>query len=496
MDATDELARHISRLVRSNKTSSLFVNGAPGSGKSHLLSRLWTHPPADLPRCIVLGPYSVAWSDVAGLGRLILQDCYDSRFLDNLPEGNLYETIHDAWHWFDRHCETNGQRTFLVYVDLIEGDRTDWSTITGLFSSIRHLGATWENRHTRLHHMIVGCWDPIMLSTWYDKNGVSFPYTPGDNYKIWTGITSHDLQLLADATWPKQSMPYHAKLLHELTGGHAAAAVEILDRLRHDRPTVESLLKATADSAEHGSAGQALVRKWKQLPSEGRGLLHDLILKRRVSISSDQRIVDAMIAMGLVRRELVAAGSYLRFPSWYIELLVRLHLPDLGIDDPTMSRVKANELVPEVNVINHAAYGLIHETENMVRNFVAIQLQRQSSMKEHFLDDVVSRMDDRSRQVKDLHQRTIEWRIRSSHHNMPVHLNPLLAYSSTSDLAELVTEIGRELHSLEWQRIGQALRDLAPVRDAVMHNQLIHDAALQRLEDLKNEIYHALSATD
>lgn len=51
------------------------------------------------------------------------------------------------------------------------------------------------------------------------------------------------------------------------------------------------------------------------------------------------------------------------------------------------------------------------------------------------------------------------------------------------------------MHSEAWQLIAQAIRDLASVRDAVMHNQLIDDTALQSLYDLQADIYEALSET-
>ena len=75
-------------------------------------------------------------------------------------------------------------------------------------------------------------------------------------------------------------------------------------------------------------------------------------------------------------------------------------------------------------------------------------------------------------------------------------MNPLVAYLSTRDLAGIIEEIGVEIGSKIWQRIAQAIRDLAGVRDAVMHNQLVNDAALQRLYDLQADIYKALSETD
>lgn len=496
MDAADDLVRRMTRLIQSNRASSLFVNGAPGTGKSYQLSQLREQPPADIPRCMVLGPYAISWNDVAILGTLVMRDCFDSGFLDTMPDQHTCATIHDTWDWFSNSGVTNDQQTFVVLIELIECDHPNLPTMTALFSSIRHLGAIWENRHVRLHHLVAGCWDPIALSEWYDRAGVSFPYAPGDNYFVWEGISTRDTQLLGHTVWLEQAKPYHTDLLHELTGGHAAAIVEILDRLHNESPSIERILVAAAESAERGDAGQALVNRWKQLTPEALSVLHDLILKRRIIVSCNQHIVDALIAMRLVKRQLVGTESYLCFPSWYVELLVRYHLSELGINDPSLSRVSADELVPEVTAINRTAYSLIYGIENMVRNFVTVQLMRQATTKEHFLQDHVNRVDERTQQVKDIRQRSIEWRNRSIARNMPARLNPILTYSSTLDLAELVEEIGGELRSPEWQRIAQALRDLAPVRDAVMHNQLINDTSLERLEALKINIHHALSATD
>jgi len=75
-----------------------------------------------------------------------------------------------------------------------------------------------------------------------------------------------------------------------------------------------------------------------------------------------------------------------------------------------------------------------------------------------------------------------------------VDLNPLLAYLKTRDLADLISEIGVAENSKAWLAIAQSIQTLSDVRDAVMHNQLIDDGALQRLYDLQAAIYEALGA--
>ena len=90
----------------------------------------------------------------------------------------------------------------------------------------------------------------------------------------------------------------------------------------------------------------------------------------------------------------------------------------------------------------------------------------------------------------------MDWQAHSAEEGLPVTLNPLLAYLSTRDLADIIEEIGIEIGSDAWQRIAQAIQNLAGIRDAVMHNQLVDDIALQRLYDLQAGIYEALSETD
>ena len=74
-----------------------------------------------------------------------------------------------------------------------------------------------------------------------------------------------------------------------------------------------------------------------------------------------------------------------------------------------------------------------------------------------------------------------------------MELNPLIAYLSTRELANLIEELGAELHSPQWLRIAQAIRALSDVRDAVMHNQLIDDNQLEQLYKLQANIYDALN---
>ena len=96
---------------------------------------------------------------------------------------------------------------------------------------------------------------------------------------------------------------------------------------------------------------------------------------------------------------------------------------------------------------------------------------------------------------EDAYQRAEDWKNRSADRGLPAEMNPLIAFLSTRDLANLVENMGAEIQSTNWLRIAQTIRELSDVRDSVMHNQLINDCALKRLYDLKADIYQTLSET-
>jgi hypothetical protein len=189
----------------------------------------------------------------------------------------------------------------------------------------------------------------------------------------------------------------------------------------------------------------------------------------------------------------VSSERYLSFRSWYTELLTRLHLEELGISDEETGQIRIEELMPKVSELNVEAYRLVNDIENQARNFVAIQLCLRQDNGSPILKDRSKKLNDYERVFEDAHQRAVDWKARSANKGLPVDMNPLLAYLSTSDLADLIEEIAIEMKAEAWRRIARAIRDLTGVRDAVMHNQMIDDADLQRLYDLQASIYAALS---
>jgi hypothetical protein len=93
----------------------------------------------------------------------------------------------------------------------------------------------------------------------------------------------------------------------------------------------------------------------------------------------------------------------------------------------------------------------------------------------------------------DGYERANEWKNKSVKHDLYTNINPLIAYLSTNDLADLISELSLMNKSNEWKRISQSIVSLSHVRNAVMHNQMIDDQSLIKLYDLQAEIYDALS---
>lgn len=493
--STSELARRLVNLIRAKNASTFYLNGPPGSGKSHLLKELARQFPTEIPHTLVLGPYSITGAKVAGLGERILQDCWDAGFLDEPPPmGPGLDLVH-AWQWFGENAHVLTRQTFVVLIGLVETHQSDLIATGNLFSNVRYLEGSWNRREMQIFHMCVGYWDHHGLERHFHNINTSFPYTVGHNYTIWNGLSTEEMMALVNQTRPGEARPLHSQLLFELTGGHPAAALDILNQVAAGDINFPALLSATYQAATNGPAGQALLEAWRQLPDESRSVLRDLVLQRRIPAMTLPAHLEQLLIAGIVRLDQVGTTNYLNFSSWYAELLVRLHARELGIADEQTQRIQIDELIPKVSGLNVEAYRLINDIENQARNFVAVQLCLQQACGEPILGGISKKYNDYEQINEDAHQRAVNWQMRSADRGLPVALNPLLAYLSTRDLADIIEEIGVEMRSQAWQRIAQAIRDLSGVRDAVMHNQLIDDAALQRLYDLQVDIYEILSET-
>ena len=494
MVSTSELVRQLVNLIRSKNAGTFYLNGPPGSGKSHLLNELAEQLPSGIPRSLSLGPYIVANPESANLGERILHDCRDAGFLDEWSPVEL--DLAGTWQWFARKAQVPNGRSFLVFIDLAGANQINLPAIGNLFSNARYLEGVWNHRGVRLFHMFVGYWDHPGLEHHFHNINTSFPYTIGHNYAVWNGLSIEEMVVLTNQVRPKEARHLHSRILFELTGGHPAAALDILNQIPSGDLNFPALLSSTRQAAANGPAGQALLSAWCQLPPESQSVLRDLVLQRRIPATVLPAHLERLRVAGVIRLDRIGTTIYLNFRSWYTELLVRLHAEELGIADKQIRRVRIDELMPKASELNVEAYRLINDIENRARNFVTVQLCLRQPRGEHILKDISKKHNQYERVFEDAYQRAMDWQAHSAEEGLPVTLNPLLAYLSTRDLADIIEEIGIEIGSDAWQRIAQAIQNLAGIRDAVMHNQLVDDIALQRLYDLQAGIYEALSETD
>jgi hypothetical protein len=492
---TSELVRRLANLARTKNASTFYLNGPPGSGKSYLLSELADCLPVEIPRALALGPYSITCDEAASLGNRILEDSRDMGFLDQMPSLESELDLTRAWRWFRENAHPPAGETFVVLVDLVEANWSELAAIGSLFSSTRYLEGIWDLRNVRVSHICAGYWDHPGLEHYFRSIDTSFPYTVGHNYAVWDGLTAEEITTLIERARPQEAHTLCSRVLFELTGGYPAAALDILDRAPPGDLSFPALLSATRRAAADGPAGQVLLNAWQQLPVECRSVLRDLALQRHIPATAPPAALERLHVAGAIRSDPVGPTKYLNFRSWYVELLVRLHADELGIADEQTQSIRIDELMPITSEMNVEAYRLINDVETQARNFVTIQLCLRKPRSEHILRGISIKHDQKEQAFVDAYDRAIDWQARSADRGLPVDLNPLLAYLSTRDLAYIIEEVGIDMGSKAWQRVAHAIRDLAGVRDAVMHNQLIDDAALQRLYDLQADIYEALSET-
>jgi hypothetical protein len=285
-------------------------------------------------------------------------------------------------------------------------------------------------------------------------------------------------------------------VLFELSGGNPAVAVEVLqaaDEANDASPSLQRLLEATKDVATEGSMARRMLSLWPELLPKGQQIVKQLLHRRYVTDPGSQAHVNQLLTLGLVRREKSEGQSYLGFKSWFVELLLRLHLTELGLEGERLNRVAVEEMVAPVTSVNDEAYHIIHEVENKVRNFVTLQFSMQEGPGAHILQGRAARYLEEVNATEDAYDRALHWRQRSQRAGLSADLNPLLTYCSTRLLADLVEEMGHQTKSEVWLTISKALRELADVRDAVMHNQLIDDAQLRQLHALRAAVYAGLA---
>lgn len=481
-DAQEIIQKLIGSVRRPRSTSSFFLNGLPGSGKSRLLQSIAEQLPAAVPRMLVLGPYLADSAET--LCPLLVQDCLANGLISEEPPEALVD-FSSMWHWLTTNLQA-ADKSLLVLLEVpipIEAG----SAAANLLSAIRALENQADGRRFGLHHVVAGFWSHAALETYFKHINVSFPYTAGHNYKLWAGITETGITEMIPAGNHRE---LRGKLLWELTDGYPAAAQDILQCMGDGELTMASLIEATRAAAQNSPTALKLCTIWKGLPPEPLDLLRRMLNHRHVKVATNLRHADDLLTYGLARWVTVGEAHYLGFRSWYVELVAWLHMAELGLDNGKIGRVPPDELIPELTTFNREAFQLIYDIETTARHFAITYLYAHRKDNEHILRKFAESYDTQKGSVEDAYSRATDWRARSEKKGLLTAHNPLITYCTTRDLAKIISDIGYESRTDAWKPIADAIEKLADVRDAVMHHQLIDLNTLKQLYALQVKMYN------
>jgi hypothetical protein len=153
--------------------------------------------------------------------------------------------------------------------------------------------------------------------------------------------------------------------------------------------------------------------------------------------------------------------------------------------------LEIRDISPEINTINVEAYRVIRDIETSARNLVIIALSNLQQKELELLEGfAVSYEGDAPQTLLD---KAKYQRDRTKAKGLNTSINPIIAYISTGELAHLIKEIEHRFDVSHWDEIGEKMLKVAAIRNAVMHNQLIDETALDELYDLQHKIYAAFS---
>lgn len=493
MSTSTEITEAILRRIWSAAASTFFLNGAPGAGKSFYLQMLGDRLRQQLgPRLCIVGPITLAVGTPSELATHIARELEAAGYVDNPIPSSVMTDVSALWHWIATQSHLPKEQVFVVLIDFAQSWQTDLPTLSALFSSARSFEGLWEHR-PRVHHVFSTCWNHLELCRYYESIGTSFPYTRGNNYMRRDGLDQAEIQQMLLTQRTIDVWPVHGRLLYELCDGHPAATLEIIRATSGQPLRSANLIAATRRVAMQGSSAQHLVECWKTLSADLMAVVQALTHTRLVQARLSSEQIEVLQTFGLVRLNRLGKQNYLSFRSWYVELVVRLHAEELGIADAALQRASLDDLMPDVSAINAEAYHLVNHIETTARNFVSLYLHAHQTDGSPILAGRAKKYNRAKERLEDAQERAEDWQRQSSEKGLSTSSNPLLAFLGMRDLAQLIAEIGTESKVRTWGRVSQALLDLANVRDAVMHNQLIDDDTLQKLYDSQYALYQALN---
>lgn len=491
MDTQTELVHRLVRQANSKNASSFFINGSPGTGKTYLLQTLAKELPTYFKRACVLGPYQFSATELSNLAGQIAKDMNEATFTGSSAISHD-TTLADTWEWISTHGQFSSNQHIFILIDLPNIWNESLPVIGNVLSSARYLEGNWKHRELNIHHIFTGFWDHTQLEKYYNHIHTSFPYTIGHNYEIWSGIEEAQMIDLVAHMRPEKDKPISGRVIYEITGGHPGVALEIIRALPIPELTLQAITSATQTVAQSGMISHALVNVWKKFPVPVKQIVQQLLLKRQLMAVFPQNTIEQLEITGLIRLEEVNHKRLLTFNSWYVELVARLHIDEIGIQSTRFSKILPSDLMPSISVVNQEAYRIINDVENSMRNFLTIYLSSCSNSEKHILSDRCYIYDKDSGRTTDAYTRAKDWQTRNGNREIEVGMNPLIAYCSIRDLAKLAQDIKQDNRSSQFQ-VAEALEEIGDIRDAVMHAQFIEFQVLEKLNKLRDEIFSVIA---
>jgi hypothetical protein len=498
MNSSDIISR-LAHQLDTKSASTLFINGAPGSGKTYLLKTLLQELPKDIPKIIVLGPY-----DARSTGSIVIQmlnDFYELSYLSKMPDQDVSMDLNDTWRWLKKNLHLSIRQKFVVLIDLVDTKWDDFNSLRIWFSSMRYLEHLWDSSSVGLIFLITGFWDHPGLENYYGNMEISFPYTVSQNYILWEEIPYNEANnFLGSHISDLQLRNIFSQLLHEVSGGNPRVMQEIMGRIDTGELSVKTLLRATGMAALDGSVSQGLLDVWTKLPIDSIEVLNRLLAFREIPISSLSLPIERLRIVGIIKEQISLKNRSITLRSWYVELLIRLHANELGLSGFPFPETYFSELMPTIYILNREAYRLLQEIETLLRNFLVTQLWDYRPKGELLFTDwfykennnYQNRKGTRKKEI-DAQERADDWKERSFKNGLPVDLNPDIAYLSLSDLAGILNELATKKFMNHWKQVCTTIEHVVYIRDAVMHNQLIEISDLIKIYNLQNEIISTLN---
>jgi hypothetical protein len=486
----DELSLALYKQLVSKEASTCFLNAPPGAGKSYLLNELPAIMKQYIPNLYVLGIYS---SSQQSIPQQIAKDFYDMAFLDEQMDEDSVSSLSSLWEFLNENIGVKSPKNFIILIELDNIDFSNLNSFQALASSTRYLEHLWDKDDVHIQVVLAGFWDHHGLGDYYKNIGLSFPYTGSENYFMWGTISLEDTAHLVKEKLvvDKLILPYD-KLIYEITGGHVGLIKDLLQELNPKELAVKEILRAAEISSKKGLYGKALINTWKQFHPDVIEMISKMLLVKKMPEKIQAKYLDLLYSAGIADYQTILGKRHITLKSWYVELLIRNHLEELGIENKQLGMILFDEFIPSITIFNTEGYRVINKIENLVRNFVVTKLCNEDAENEHILQYRIIKEDLHTKEDEDAYTRALDWKERSMKSGVEEEINPLIAYITTGDLATVIRDFSSDTDP-SWGNIATAIEEIAPIRNAVMHNQILNEKSLKRLYELQTEIFSLLN---